>query len=222
MQPAGTERGANTTGNVGRTSVTVPGLAARPRRAFSRTWRLRSHPVLRFSFYIWDGFRFRWEIALGCWEQLEDSVSDPDSAIFSNGQKADPRSKENWAVRKRPSGISWDRRAEGRRGKELKMPLLDIQPERYRKILYENPRRGKKVNIEVEANADLDIFIVPESALESWRRGSRDYEGDGFMRRKHLQVQLNFEGRQSDRHWYLILDNKSDHVISASYRVYEE
>jgi hypothetical protein len=101
------------------------------------------------------------------------------------------------------------------------MPVLEIQPQRYRKILYETPRRGKKLNIEIEATGALDIFIVPASSLEAWRRGSRDYEGDGFLRRKVLQIQLNSQGREFDREWYLILDNRSDHIISASYSVYE-
>lgn len=100
------------------------------------------------------------------------------------------------------------------------MPLLEVQPQRYRKVLYDTPRRGKALSIEIEATAALDILIVPESALEAWRRGSRDYEGDSFLRRKLLKIQLGFEGRAFDR-WYLIFDNRSDAPITVSYAVYE-
>jgi hypothetical protein len=101
------------------------------------------------------------------------------------------------------------------------VPIIEIQAQRFRKILYDNPRRGKSINIDIDATAAIDIFVVPVSAFESWRKGGRDYEGDAFLRRKTLQIQLNSQGREFDREWYLILDNRNDRSVSANYSVYE-
>jgi len=59
------------------------------------------------------------------------------------------------------------------------------------------------VGIEVEATGALDIFVVPASQIEQWRRGS-NYAGDSFMRRKNLQVKLR--GTEFEDGWYLVLD----------------
>jgi hypothetical protein len=100
------------------------------------------------------------------------------------------------------------------------VPLIDIQPQRYRKILYDTPPRRGKIALEIEANSVLDVFIVPKSELERWRRGNSDYGGDGFLRKKSLQVQINI-GPEFDDEWYLVLENKSDKVVTATYEVYE-
>ncbi len=99
------------------------------------------------------------------------------------------------------------------------MPLIDIQPQRFRKIQYDAPQKGK-VEIKVDANAAIDIFIVPASRIDAWKRRSSEYGGDGFLRRKHLELRVNI-GPEFEDGWYLVLDNQSDRAVTANYEVYE-
>ena len=98
------------------------------------------------------------------------------------------------------------------------MPLIEVQPQRFRKIRYDAPRKHK-VEIEIEATAAIDIFIVPVREFDRWKRGSEDYGGDGFLRKKLLQLRVNIE--DAGEGWYLILDNRTDSVVAVRYEVYE-
>jgi hypothetical protein len=98
------------------------------------------------------------------------------------------------------------------------VPLIEIQPERFRKIRYDAPRKHK-VEIEIEAFAAIDIFIVPVPEFDKWKKGSKDYGGDGFLRKKNLQLRVNID--DSPEGWYLILDNRTDSVVSVRYEVFE-
>jgi hypothetical protein len=100
------------------------------------------------------------------------------------------------------------------------VPLIEIQPQRFRKIRYDTPPKGGNIDIEIEANAALDIFIVPASEIERWRRGAGDYGGDGFLRKKYLRIRINI-GPEFEHEWYLVLDNKSDKAVTATYEVYQ-
>lgn len=99
------------------------------------------------------------------------------------------------------------------------MPFVEIQPEKYRRILFDRPRR-RTVEINIEANRAVDVYVVPESNFEAWRRGSSDYGGDGFLRTKNLRVRLN-KDRQFEDDWYLVLENRSDSPATVHYEVYE-
>ncbi len=200
---------------------TGPRLASEPCRALGRPRNLHRCFVFGFSVPSWKGFRFRFEIHVSREHQLEGPAGDSGSSVLSDNQETYYGNEKGGSMGTAVTRDTGERRGKGHRAERLSMPVLEIQPQRYRKILYENPRRGRRLNIEVEATAALDIFIVPVSALEAWRRGSRDYEGDGFLRRKTLQIQLGSEGREFDREWYLILDNRSDRAVSASYSVKE-
>jgi len=225
MQPIETVSGADvkdtsSTEDLSGAPAGMPRLGSEFSRALSRARNLRRCFVFRFSIPGWQNFRFRFEIYVGRERQLESLAGASNSAALPDNQKIDPRNEKGWSVGT-PSGHARAGRTESRRTGQLSMPLLEVQPQRYRKVLYDTPRRGRALNIEIEANAALDIFLVPESSLEAWRRGSRDYEGDGFLRRKSLKIQLGFEGRSFDRAWYLVFDNKSDAPITVSYAVYE-
>jgi hypothetical protein len=98
------------------------------------------------------------------------------------------------------------------------MPLVEIQPGAFRKIRYDAPTKNK-VEISVEATGALDVFVVPASDIEKWRRGG-DYGGDGFRRKKNLQIQMKVNKDFEDE-WYLVLENKSDNACTAHYEVYE-
>ena len=96
--------------------------------------------------------------------------------------------------------------------------MIEIQPERFRKIRYDAPVKHK-VEIEIEATAAIDIFIVPVPEFDKWKRGSGNYGGDGFLRKKNLQLRVNIEDSQDG--WYLILENRTDSVVVVRYEVYE-
>jgi len=101
------------------------------------------------------------------------------------------------------------------------VPLIEIQPQRFRKIQYERPPKGRNIGIDIEATGALDIFVVPASQIDKWKRGSAEYGGDGFLRKKTLQVKFGI-GPEFEDDWYLVLENKFDRPITAKYEVFWE
>lgn len=99
------------------------------------------------------------------------------------------------------------------------MPTTIINPQKYRKILYETSPRKRKVEIEIEANSPIDIYIVQASDLRDWR-ASREYGGMSFKARRTLDFQIKMDPEFEDE-WYLILENYSDKPVAVHYEVYD-
>lgn len=171
--------------------------------------------VLGISIHLWKRFRLRWTVDFHDECELESPADTPNPPILSDHQEVDFGSEEDWAVRTESFGHAWRER-----GKRLGVPLIEIQPHRYRKIRYDTPPQLQQMSILMEATSAIDVFIVPVSDLEKWRRGSSDYSGDGFLRKKRLNVKLSI-GPEFESEWYLILENKSDKPVTASYEVFD-
>jgi hypothetical protein len=99
------------------------------------------------------------------------------------------------------------------------VPTTILNPNKYRKFLYETSPRRRKIEVKFEASDAIDVYIVQASDLESWRQ-SRDYGGVSLKRTRGQTFQVKME-RDFEDEWYLIFENFSVKPVAVHYEVYD-
>ena len=99
------------------------------------------------------------------------------------------------------------------------MPTTLINPHKYKKFPYSTTKGRRRIEIQVEANRAIDVFIVQDRDLQDWRE-SRDYGGISFMSTKAVEAEINIpKGFDSD--WFLILENHGDEPAAVHYELFD-
>jgi len=84
------------------------------------------------------------------------------------------------------------------------------------RLLYQAPARGVRVAVRVEANRAVDVYALPEYALEDFDRGRPFYCYRESRSDRDHRFRFAPEPREQ---WYLVIESRSDQPTSVFYEV---
>jgi hypothetical protein len=91
-----------------------------------------------------------------------------------------------------------------------------IQPGEWLTFSFTAPRISRRVQIDIDADAAVDVWAMPAEELESF---SEDEDFDYYAKlRRTIGGTLRFKP-DGGKEWVLVLDNRYSHPVSVSYDV---
>jgi hypothetical protein len=99
------------------------------------------------------------------------------------------------------------------------VPTTLIHAGKYKKFSYSTAPKRRKVEINVEASAPVDIYVVQESELETWRAGDH-FSGFSFPTGKQIEETITIP-KDFDTDWYLIVQNRNDNDVAVHYELFD-
>lgn len=99
------------------------------------------------------------------------------------------------------------------------MPVTIINPNKYKKFPYSTTKGKRRIEIQIEANRAIDVFIVQEQDFQDWRN-SRDYGGISFKRQKRVEAEIEIP-KGFDPDWFLILENHGEEPAGVRYELFD-
>jgi hypothetical protein len=99
------------------------------------------------------------------------------------------------------------------------VPTTLLNAGKFKKFLYETTPRKRKIQIRVESNLPIDVFIVQASDIQSWKN-SDDYGGMSFLSRKLIEAEVNMP-KDFEQEWYLIIENHGAKPAAVHYELFD-
>jgi hypothetical protein len=96
------------------------------------------------------------------------------------------------------------------------VPVVLLQGQDNVRLLYLAPGRGVRVAVRVEATSSVDVYALPEQALEDFDE-ERPFDSywASLKRRNH---RFRFSPKVREQ-WYLVIESRSDGPTSVFYEV---